>query len=84
MGMEPARKQIETVNKQLVYHIAPDKELKNWEVVLEGKKSPKAKGLSKEKALKMARKLVEKRARPALVLVHKTRYIIETQLQFSS
>ena len=72
------------MNKQLVYHVAPDKNLENWEVVLEGKKTPKAKGLSKAKALKTARKFVEKRAMPALVFVHKTRYIIEKQLQFSS
>ncbi len=64
-----------------MFHVAPDKDLKSWAVILEGRKAPKAKGLSKEKALKMARRFVEKRSRPAIVLIHKTRYIIERQLQ---
>ena len=52
--------------------------------IQEGAKAPRRKGLSKKKAVEAARRLVEKKARPALVLVHKTRYIIERQLQFSA
>lgn len=53
-------------------------------MIKEGKSEPRITGLSKEKAIEKARKLVEKKARPAMVLVHKTRYIIERQLQFTS
>ena len=68
---------------QLVYHVAPDKGLKEWAVIKEGANEPRAKGLSKKKAIRLAQKMVEKKARPALVLVHKTRYIIESQLQIA-
>lgn len=72
------------VKSRSVYHVAPDKRLERWAVIKEGQKQPRAKGLSKEKAIDKARRLVEKKARPALVLIHKTRYIIERQLQFSA
>lgn len=72
------------MKNQLVYHVAPDKNLDRWSVIKEGKSEPRITGLSKEKAIEKARKLVEKKARPAMVLVHKTRYIIERQLQFTS
>ena len=68
----------------LVYHVAPDKRLERWAVIKSGSKEPRAKGLSKEKAIDKAMRLAEKKARPALVLIHKTRYIIERQLQLSS
>lgn len=71
------------MKNQLVYHVAPDKNLDRWSVIKDGKAEPSVKGLSKEKAIQKARKLVEKKARPAMVLIHKTRYIIERQLQFS-
>jgi hypothetical protein len=67
-----------------VYHVAPDKNLERWAVIKEGAKEPRATGLSKEKAIDRARRIIGKKARPALVLVHKTRYIIERQLQISS
>ena len=67
----------------LVYHVAPDKDLKEWAVIKEGAREPRAKGLSKEKAIRAVKKLAEKKARPAVVLVHKTRYIIERQLLVS-
>lgn len=72
------------MKNHLVYHVAPDKDLEEWAVIQEGAKAPRKKGLSKKKAVEAARRLVEKKARPALVLVHKTRYIIERQLQFSA
>ena len=68
----------------LVYHVAPSKDLEEWAVIKEGRKQPRAKGLTKEKALKVAQRLVARKSRPALVLVHKTRYIIEAQLQVAS
>lgn len=77
------RSDIAIVKNQLVYHVAPDKNLDRWSVIKEGKSEPSVKGVSKEKAIQKARKLVEKKSRPAMVLVHKTRYIIERQLQFS-
>jgi hypothetical protein len=40
-------------------------------------------GMSKTKAVKLATRLVEKNSRPAIVLIHKTRYIVERALQFS-
>ena len=72
------------MKEQLVYHVAPDKRLDEWAVIKEGAKEPRLKGVSKKKAIRFAQKIVEKKARPALVLVHKTRYIIESQLQFAS
>ena len=68
----------------LIYHVAPDKALEEWAVIKEGAKEPRKKGLSKQKAIEAAKRLVEKKAKPALVLVHKTRYIIERQLPFSA
>jgi hypothetical protein len=76
-------RQLGKVKDPLVYRVAPDKKLENWKILQEGAKAPFAKGLSKGKALKMATRLAEKSAGPALVLVHKTRYIIERSLQFS-
>ena len=72
------------MKNRLVYHVAPDRDLERWAVIKEGAKQPKAEGLSKEKAIRAARRLVEKKAQPALVLIYKTRYIIEQQLQFST
>ena len=71
------------VKDPLIYHVAPDKDLQEWAVTREGAEKPRVKGLSKEKALRAVKKLAEKKARPALVLVHKTRYIIEQQLLVS-
>jgi len=76
--------EVVNVKDQLVYHVAPDKGLKEWAVIKEGADEPRAKGLSKKKAIRFAQKIVEKKSRPALVLVHKTRYIIESKLQFAS
>jgi hypothetical protein len=70
------------VKEPLIVHVAPDKKLESWKVIREGDKSARAKGMTKNKAVKVARKLAEKRAR-AIVLVHKTRYIVERSLQFS-
>lgn len=72
-----------TVKEPVVYHVAPNKTLDRWAVLKEGKKSPRAKNLSKSGAMDMARQIASKKARPTLVLVHKTRYIIERALQFS-
>jgi hypothetical protein len=72
------------VKEPLVYHVAPSKDLEEWAVIKEGRKEPRAKGLTKEKAVKLAQRLVAQKSRPAVVLVHKTRYIIEAQLQFAS
>ena len=72
-----------TVKNPLVYHVAPDKDLQEWAVIKEGAGKPRARGLSKEKAIRAVKKLAEKKARPALVLIHKTRYIIEKQLLVS-
>ena len=67
----------------LIVRVAPDRKLQSWKVIREGEKEPHAKGMSKSKAVKIATRLVEKNSRPALVLVHKTRYIVEQALQFS-
>lgn len=79
----PAR-EVTYVKNRLVYHVAPDKNLEAWAVIKEGRKQPRAKGLSKEKAIDTAKRLVEKKSRPAVVLIHKTRYIIERALQFTA
>lgn len=71
------------VKEPVVYHVEPDKTLDRWAVVREGKKSPRARNLSKTEALQLAGKIARKKARRALVLVHKTRYIIEGHLRFS-
>jgi hypothetical protein len=68
-----------------VYRVAPNRDLESWKVVREGDKQPCAKGLTKQEAIKQARKLAEKSAPgTAFVLVHKTRYIIGKSLQFPS
>ena len=67
-----------------IYHVAPGKSLDKWSVVKEGASKPKAKGLSKNKALEFAVKNLNKKARPVLLLVHKTRYIIERQFLLSA
>ena len=72
------------MKNHLVYHVAPDKNLEEWAVIKEGAKEPRKKGLSKKEAVEAAKRLVAKKAKPALVLVHKTRYIIERQVQFST
>ncbi|HVK59640.1 MAG TPA: DUF2188 domain-containing protein [Candidatus Kapabacteria bacterium] len=71
------------MKNRLVYHVAPDKDLEEWLVIRDGAKQPRKKGLTKEKAIRTARRLLEKKAKPALLLIHKTRYIIERQLQLS-
>ena len=74
--------ELEIVRERIVYRIAPDRSLSRWTVLKEGKRlKPKAKGLSKAEALEFVARLARKKAEPALVLVHKTRYIIEQQLQ---
>jgi hypothetical protein len=70
------------VKPPLIVHVAPDKKLENWKIIREGKKAALAKGMSKSKAVKLATRLAEKSAR-AIVLVHKTRYIVERSLQFN-
>ena len=72
------------MKNHLVYHVAPDKGLEEWALIKEGAKAPRKKGLSKKEAVEAAKRLAAKKAKPALVLVHKTRYIIERQLQFSA
>ncbi len=66
-----------------IVRVAPDKELEHWKVIPETGKATPQKGLTKKQAVKLARKLVERKARPAIVLVHKTRYIVERSLQFA-
>ena len=75
-----------SVKETVVYRVAPDRSLKRWAVIKEGKKAlkAKAKGLSKSDAVKLVLRLADKNAEPAVVLIHKTRYIIERQLQLSS
>lgn len=75
--------EILNVKKPLIFRVAPDRKLENWKVIREGDKEPHAKGMTKSEALKVAARIVHKKARPATVLVHKTRYIIERALQFS-
>ncbi|HEX7863249.1 MAG TPA: DUF2188 domain-containing protein [Verrucomicrobiae bacterium] len=72
------------MKSRLVYHVAPDKKLEQWAVIKEGSSEPRKKGLSKDKAIAMAKRLIARKAKPAVVLVHKTRYIIERQLQVST
>jgi len=68
------------VKEPLVLRVAPDKKLESWRVIREGRKAPCGKGLTKHKAVQLATKLIAKETRPAIVLVHKTRYIIERSL----
>jgi hypothetical protein len=70
------------VKELVIVRVAPDKQLKNWQVIRENDKVPRGKGMTKKKALKLAKKLAERNARPAIVLIHKTRYIIDRSLQF--
>jgi hypothetical protein len=67
-----------------IYHVAPGKDLDKWSVVKEGASRPKIEGLSKNKAIEFAFKRLNKKARPVLLLVHKTRYIIERQFLLSA
>jgi hypothetical protein len=71
------------VKEPFIVRVAPDRKLESWKVIRDGEKEPRAKGISKTKAVKVATKLVEKDSRPAVVLIHKTRYIVERALQFS-
>jgi hypothetical protein len=71
------------VKEPFIVRVAPDRKLENWKVIRDGEKEPRAKGMSKTKAVKLATRLVEKNSRPAIVLVHKTRYIVERAMQFS-
>jgi len=75
--------EITNVKEPLIVRVAPDKKLENWKVIRDGEKEPHVKGITKNKAMKIAAKLAEKKARPAIVLVHKTRYIVERSLQFA-
>jgi hypothetical protein len=74
------------VKETVVYRVAPDRSLKRWAVIKEGKKAlkAKAKGLSKSEAVDFVRRLAQKKAQPAVVLIHKTRYIIERELPLAS
>ncbi len=72
------------MKKPQIYHVAPGKSLDKWFVVKEGSDKPKAKGLSKNKAIEFAVKKLDRKARPILLLVHKTRYIIEQQFLLSA
>ncbi len=74
------------MKETVVYRVAPNKALTRWAVMKEGKKAlkAKAKGLSKSEAVEAGLKLARKKSEPALLLIHKTRYIIERQLQLMS
>ena len=78
--------EIKSVKQTVVYRVAPNRTLDRWTVIKEGKKieKAKAKGLSKPEAVDFVLRLAHKKAEPALVLIHKTRYIIEEQLQLIS
>ena len=78
--------EIIAVKDTVVYRVAPDRSLKRWAVMKEGKNAlkAKAKGLSKSEAVELVRRLAQKKAEPAIVLIHKTRYIIERRLQLTS
>ena len=68
------------VKQPITYRVAPDKTLERWSVLLDGKQGKKAvreKDLSREKAVKQAFKLAQRRQGPVLLLIHKTRYIID-------
>ena len=71
------------MKEPFIVRVSPDRKLENWKVIRDGEKEPRAKGMSKTKAVKLATRLVEKNSRPAIVLVHKTRYIVERAMQFS-
>jgi hypothetical protein len=72
------------VKEPVIYHVAPDKKLEKWAVVKEGARQPKVKGLPKNKAIEFALKNLDKKARPVLLLIHKTKYIIEQQFILSA
>ena len=76
-------RKVRDVKQPLVYRVAPDKNLEKWKIVREGDKKPCAKGISKNKAIRIATDLAEKRAQPVFVLIHKTRYILERSLLFA-
>ena len=75
--------QLKNVKDKIIYRVAPNRSLERWAVIEEGRRSakPKARGLSKSEALDFVIRLARKKAQPARVLIHKTRYIIEQQLQ---
>ena len=64
------------MKRPITYRVAPDKELERWYVLQEDKKLSHGKGWSREKAVRKAMKLAERKHGPVLVLVHKTRYIM--------
>jgi hypothetical protein len=70
------------VKEPLIYRVAPGRNLKRWKLIQEGSKHPCARGLSKEEAVKLAARRVQQATRPAIVLIHKTRYIVEQSLRF--
>jgi hypothetical protein len=77
--------EIKIVKESVVYRVAPNRSLESWAVIKEGKKAKaKAKGLSKSKAVELGLRLARKQAQPAVLLVHKTRYIVERKLQLSA
>ena len=69
----------------VVYRVTPNKALDRWAVVKEGKKAlkPKAKGLSRGEALEVVKQMARRKTERALVLIHKTRYIVERQLEIT-
>ena len=72
------------VKEPITYRVAPDKTLERWSVLLDGKQGKKAvreKGLSREKAVKQAFKLAQRKQGPVLLLIHKTRSIVDQCLQ---
>ena len=83
MVSKAARGEIVHVRNPVVYHVAPNKNLNRWKIFREGRK-PQVKGVSKEDALQVACDIARKNADAAIVLIHKTRYIIERRLEFSS
>lgn len=70
------------MKQPVIVRVTPDKDLESWKVVREGKREPRAKKLSKSRAVKLAKRLLEKKHVPAILLIHKTRYIVERALQF--
>jgi hypothetical protein len=76
------REESGNVKDPFIVRVAPDRKLQSWKVLRDDEEEPRARGMSKSEAVKLATRLAEKKPRPALVLIHKTRYIVERALQF--
>lgn len=70
------------VKAPTTYRVAPDKALEHWCVMRDGKRRTKLRkqGLSREKAMKKAFELAERKSGPVLLLIHKTRYIVDQHI----